>query len=360
MSYGGLELVSDLKRWPKTDDGLEVRVEQEKEVPITSGGLHYVSSPERPWPSIPDDGLAKADDPKDAKRLCGVRPNVFWLLLVIAILIVVIAAVGGGIGGTYLANRGKGSSDPTTSGSNTTPAMFIVTRTYNGGSFTTTLELTTDSSTPITTSISDTDTSDTSSHSTISEPSDDSTISITTTPSSQSETSTVTRASKTSSAAVTSGTSGIASNPCPAQNLTTVTGSDGSIFTLLCVVDWPSGVKTAYGNGKVGDLTRFTDYTLKSCISQCVEWNTENDEKCKGFIYSANLTASYDGGQDGNCFLKNSVGLEYTQSVVLEKDDVVEIILSNQDLGTRPFHLHSHAFQLLDRFPSYGENFGSK
>lgn len=62
MSYGGLELVYDLKRWPKTDYGLEVRVEQEKEVPITRGGLHYGSSPERPWPSIPDDGLAKADE----------------------------------------------------------------------------------------------------------------------------------------------------------------------------------------------------------------------------------------------------------------------------------------------------------
>ncbi|KAJ5501643.1 Multicopper oxidase type 2 [Penicillium expansum] len=48
---------------------------------------------------------------------------------------------------------------------------------------------------------------------------------------------------------------------------------------------------------------------------------------------------------------------EYTQSVVLEKYDVVEIILSNQDSGTHPFHLHGHAFQLLDRFPSYGENF---
>lgn len=284
MSYGGLELVSDLKRLPKGYDGLEVRVEQEKEVPITRGGLYHVSGPERPWTSIPNDGLSKADDPKDAKRVCGVRPNVFWLLLVIAVLIVVIAAVGGGIGGSYLANRGKDSSDSTTSGSNTTSAMFIVTRTSDGGSFTT-----------------------------ISDPSDDHTRSITTT-SSHLETSTVTTASKTSSAAVTSGTSGIASNPCPGQNLTTVTGTDGSIFTLLCAVDWPSGIKTAYGNGRVGDLTRFTEYTLESCISQCVEWNTENDEKCKGVTYSANLTASYDGGQDGNCFLKNSVGRYYPNS----------------------------------------------
>lgn len=107
MGYGGLELVSDLQRWPKGYDGLEVRVEQGKEVPITRGGLCPVSVPEMPWPSIPDDGLVKADGPKDAKRICGMRPIVFWPLLVVAILIVVIAAVGGGIGGSYLANRGK-------------------------------------------------------------------------------------------------------------------------------------------------------------------------------------------------------------------------------------------------------------
>lgn len=99
--------MSDLQRCPKGYDGLEVRVEQGKEVPITRGGLCPVSGPERPWPSIPDDDLVKADGPKEAKRVCGMRPIVFWPLLVIAILIVVLAAVGGGIGGSYLANRGK-------------------------------------------------------------------------------------------------------------------------------------------------------------------------------------------------------------------------------------------------------------
>ncbi|KAJ5645758.1 Multicopper oxidase type 2 [Penicillium longicatenatum] len=48
---------------------------------------------------------------------------------------------------------------------------------------------------------------------------------------------------------------------------------------------------------------------------------------------------------------------DYTHSVVLEQDEVVEIILSNQDTGTHPFHLHGHNFQLLDRYPGYGENF---
>ncbi|KAJ5193705.1 hypothetical protein N7491_001036 [Penicillium cf. griseofulvum] len=299
ISYGGLELVSDLRRWPKKYDGLEVRVEQGKEVQIPRGGLYYVSGPEGPGPNIPDDGLAKAGL-KDSKRVCGVRPTVFWLLLVIAVLIVVIAAVGGGVGGSYLANRDD-SPDPKTPGSNTTSAMSIVTRTSDGGSFKTTFQPKTDSSMSIT-PISDSDSS-----------SEGPTTSTTTTISSDSG-ATITTASKTSSAAVTSGTSGVASNPCPGQNLTTLTGSDGSIFTLLCAVDWPRGIKTAYGNGKVSDLTRSTEYTLKSCISQCVQWNTENDEKCKGVTYLANLTAAYGGGQDGNCFLKNSVGRYYPNS----------------------------------------------
>ncbi|OKO96553.1 Iron transport multicopper oxidase FET3 [Penicillium subrubescens] len=48
---------------------------------------------------------------------------------------------------------------------------------------------------------------------------------------------------------------------------------------------------------------------------------------------------------------------DYTHSIVLEKDEVVEVVLSNQDTGTHPFHLHGHNFQLLDRYPPYGTNF---
>ncbi|KAJ5113973.1 hypothetical protein N7456_002507 [Penicillium angulare] len=48
---------------------------------------------------------------------------------------------------------------------------------------------------------------------------------------------------------------------------------------------------------------------------------------------------------------------DYTHTVVLEKDEIVEIILSNQDTGTHPFHLHGHNFQLLDRYPAWGADF---
>lgn len=33
---------------------------------------------------------------------------------------------------------------------------------------------------------------------------------------------------------------------------------------------------------------------------------------------------------------------DYTNSFVLEKDQIVEIVLNNHDTGKHPFHLHGH------------------
>ncbi|CAI5760784.1 unnamed protein product [Candida verbasci] len=38
-----------------------------------------------------------------------------------------------------------------------------------------------------------------------------------------------------------------------------------------------------------------------------------------------------------------------TNSFVLQKDDVVDIVLNNLDPGKHPFHLHGHVFQLIER-----------
>lgn len=40
---------------------------------------------------------------------------------------------------------------------------------------------------------------------------------------------------------------------------------------------------------------------------------------------------------------------DYTNSFVLQKDEVVEIILNNDDPGKHPFHLHGHNFQTVIR-----------
>ncbi|KAH3675420.1 hypothetical protein WICMUC_002709 [Wickerhamomyces mucosus] len=45
-----------------------------------------------------------------------------------------------------------------------------------------------------------------------------------------------------------------------------------------------------------------------------------------------------------------------THSFVLQKDDVVEIVVNNEDTGKHPFHLHGHVFQLVDRAASVDDS----
>lgn len=40
---------------------------------------------------------------------------------------------------------------------------------------------------------------------------------------------------------------------------------------------------------------------------------------------------------------------DYTNSYVLKKGDIVEIVLNNNDPGKHPFHLHGHNFQTVWR-----------
>lgn len=39
--------------------------------------------------------------------------------------------------------------------------------------------------------------------------------------------------------------------------------------------------------------------------------------------------------------------------------DVIEVIINNDDGGTHPFHLHGHNFQVISRYPAYGDDFYS-
>lgn len=40
---------------------------------------------------------------------------------------------------------------------------------------------------------------------------------------------------------------------------------------------------------------------------------------------------------------------EFSNSFVLEKDQIVDIVINNNDPGKHPFHLHGHAFQAIWR-----------
>lgn len=50
---------------------------------------------------------------------------------------------------------------------------------------------------------------------------------------------------------------------------------------------------------------------------------------------------------------------EYTHPFVLDKGEVVQIVLNNLDSGRHPFHLHGHHFQALHRAPEEGGVFST-
>ncbi|KAG7891755.1 hypothetical protein KL936_001698 [Ogataea polymorpha] len=45
-----------------------------------------------------------------------------------------------------------------------------------------------------------------------------------------------------------------------------------------------------------------------------------------------------------------------THTFVLQKDEIVEIVLNNQDTGKHPFHLHGHVFQVVERGPTFPDD----
>lgn len=47
-----------------------------------------------------------------------------------------------------------------------------------------------------------------------------------------------------------------------------------------------------------------------------------------------------------------------TNTFVLEKDEIVDIVLNNLDTGTHPFHLHGHVFQTIIRDRAYDDAIG--
>jgi iron transport multicopper oxidase len=45
-----------------------------------------------------------------------------------------------------------------------------------------------------------------------------------------------------------------------------------------------------------------------------------------------------------------------THSIVLQKDEIVDIVVNNLDTGKHPFHLHGHVFQVIDRAPAQDDD----
>ena len=55
----------------------------------------------------------------------------------------------------------------------------------------------------------------------------------------------------------------------------------------------------------------------------------------------------------GNKATDRTVYGDYTNAYVLNKDDIIELVLNNNDAGKHPFHLHGHNFQAVHRAPAH-------
>jgi hypothetical protein len=98
-SHEGLHTVS---QWEarRSYGNLEVIPEYGKEVRYHRDAPIWVSGPGRSFEGLEEDTV-KDEPGKRPKRICGLRPPIFWIVSVIVVLLIG-GAVGGGIGGTLV------------------------------------------------------------------------------------------------------------------------------------------------------------------------------------------------------------------------------------------------------------------
>ena len=116
----------------------------------------------------------------------------------------------------------------------------------------------------------------------------------------------------------------------------------------------------------VDALEPFDDFTLEPYDEQpllpepdrTVELNVIMDNLGDGANYAFFNNISYKAPKVPTLYSVFSSGEEatnpavygeYTHPFVLEKDEVVQIVVNNLDSGRHPFHLHGHHFQAIHR-----------
>jgi iron transport multicopper oxidase len=100
------------------------------------------------------------------------------------------------------------------------------------------------------------------------------------------------------------------------------------------------------------------DYEIEVTIYMENLGNGINYALLNNISYTApKVPTLYSVLSSGNLSTNSEIYGEFTHSFVLNHNDVVQIVLNNGDVGTHPFHLHGHNFQVIQREPTYGPTF---
>lgn len=106
------------------------------------------------------------------------------------------------------------------------------------------------------------------------------------------------------------------------------------------------------------DLVPYDEMEILPEPSQIVELSVIMDNLRDGANYAFFNNITYRAPKVPTLYTVLTSGKEatnplvygtYSHSFVLEKDEIVQIVLNNMDDGRHPFHLHGHQFQALYR-----------
>ncbi|KAF9870500.1 multicopper oxidase [Colletotrichum karsti] len=115
-------------------------------------------------------------------------------------------------------------------------------------------------------------------------------------------------------------------------------------------------------------LVPFDKQPLLSMPSKTVELDVIMDNLGDGANYAFFNDITYKAPKVPTLYTVMSAGSAatdptvygtYTHSFVLERNEVVQIVVNNLDSGRHPFHLHGHNFQALYRAPEEGGTFAN-
>ncbi|KAM0390688.1 hypothetical protein ACHAQC_007867 [Fusarium culmorum] len=121
---------------------------------------------------------------------------------------------------------------------------------------------------------------------------------------------------------------------CPEKmnDATSYKSNKGYEFKWWCGVNAPQG-DTAKEGGVVFDYLAFIAYTIDDCMEACGNMNQKDDDnhngvRCRSIVFSKSMAAQLDGGENGNCWLKNATkseggdwGFKDTNIAYAELDD---------------------------------------
>lgn len=116
----------------------------------------------------------------------------------------------------------------------------------------------------------------------------------------------------------------------------------------------------------ISELETFDDFNIKPLkavelydepdLQLVLDFTMDNLGDGVNYAFFNNLTYTlprvptlYTVMSSGNYSDEASIYGSNTHSVVLQKDEIVEIVLNNKDPGKHPFHLHGHVFQVIKR-----------